>query len=75
LKHKYGITAEEFDALLEEQGGHCALCPALEDLCVDHNHTTGRVRGILCRNCNAALGQFRDDIDRVRAAVKYLERG
>lgn len=73
LRFKYGIEPEEFDRLLTEQGGHCAICPATDDLCVDHNHETGKVRGILCRHCNAGLGQFRDDLERMRAAVKYLE--
>ena len=75
LKHYYGITPEEYDALLERQGGLCAICRERppEKLCVDHCHITDLVRGLLCRLCNFGLGHFKDDLGRLRAAIAYLE--
>ncbi len=66
LRFKYGITPEEFDSLLKKQGGHCAVCDRTieEDgrhLSVDHDHETGRLRGILCAKHNHALGLCGDD--------------
>jgi hypothetical protein len=74
LKRKYGLTLEGFDALLVSQGGRCAICGKADADNVDHDHATGAVRGILCWNCNIAIGQFEDDIDRVCAAAAYLSR-
>ena len=77
LKTTYGITSEEFDELLESQGGVCVVCagePNSEDVWdVDHNHETGAVRGILCPPCNKGLGFLRDDVEVIRRALKYLE--
>jgi Recombination endonuclease VII len=72
---KYGITLEGFDALLVEQRYRCRIC--LERLYtdtthVDHDHQSGRVRGLLCTNCNLGLGHFRDDPWRLRGALAYL---
>lgn len=72
---RYGLTVESFDALLASQGGVCAICagPATgRGWHVDHCHDTGRVRGVLCHQCNVGLGHFHDDPVRLRAAVKYL---
>ena len=60
LRRRYGIGQAEFDELLAEQGGVCAICGAADPQHVDHDHRTGWVRGILCFNCNGGLGQFRD---------------
>jgi hypothetical protein len=73
LKHRYGIGADEFDELVRQQGGVCAICGRENPEHVDHDHDTGEVRGILCFNCNGGLGQFRDSIDALRAAASYLE--
>lgn len=78
---KYGVTVEMYDILFEKQGGVCAICkepPSEENtrwgtLHVDHCHTTGAVRGLLCIPCNTALGCVRDDIRRLQSAIKYLE--
>lgn len=72
LMRRYGIGADDFDRLVEEQGGVCAICGRPDPEHVDHSHTTGAVRGILCFNCNGGLGQFRDSIDALRAAAAYL---
>jgi hypothetical protein len=74
LKRRYGITAEDADAMLEAQGGLCAICEALPAEHVDHDHATGVVRQLLCFNCNGGLGQFKDDPGVLRAAADYVER-
>jgi 5-methylcytosine-specific restriction endonuclease McrA len=73
LKRRYGITAADADAMLEGQGGLCAICKALPAAHVDHDHVTGAVRAMLCFNCNGGLGQFRDDPEILRAAADYVE--
>lgn len=72
---RYGLTPEAFAAMLEEQGSKCAICRAslVEEVLVDHDHETGRVRGLLCRPCNSGIGHLGDDPARVRAALTYLE--
>jgi hypothetical protein len=81
LMTNYGMTIADFDRLLEEQGGHCACCPATVSdasgrvLHVDHDHASGRVRGLLCSACNRALGNVRDDPARLRLLASYLESG
>ncbi|HVM27360.1 MAG TPA: endonuclease VII domain-containing protein [Mycobacteriales bacterium] len=74
LKARYGITAAQYDAMLTEQGGLCALCRERPAEHVDHDHVFGQVRGLLCSCCNQGLGNFRDDLAHLRAAVDYLER-
>lgn len=73
LKRRYGIGADEFDELVRQQGGACAICERPDPEHVDHNHETGDVRGILCFNCNGGLGHFRDSIDAMLAAAVYLD--
>ncbi|WP_277437431.1 endonuclease VII domain-containing protein [Streptomyces sp. SPB162] len=73
VKRKYGITMAERDELIASQVGRCPICPAASAEHVDHCHETGRVRGVLCFNCNSALGKLRDDPDARRRAVAYLE--
>lgn len=78
LKAKYGITAAEFDTMLAAQGGGCAVCGTTEPpgrgqrFHVDHCHSTGRVRGLLCNECNVGLGKFKDSTDLLRRAAEYL---
>jgi len=74
LKRRYGITAAEADAMVESQGGLCAICQERPAAHVDHDHVFGNVRGMTCFNCNGGLGQFRDRIDILRKAIDYLER-
>lgn len=74
----YGISAQEYAAILSEQGGKCYLCRrangATKALAVDHDHRTGMVRGILCGPCNAkVLGHARDDIEFFERAIEYLQ--
>jgi hypothetical protein len=73
IQAKYGVTAEAFAAYLIQQSGRCAICvEPMPRPCVDHDHATGRVRGLLCPACNLGLGKFQDDLDRLRRAVNYL---
>ena len=76
LKVKYGITPEKYAELLFLQGGVCTICKgpgkAYKKLCVDHNHETGKIRGLLCNTCNAGLGQFSDNIELLQLAIDYL---
>lgn len=77
LRHKYGIGIEEFEAMLEAQGGACAVCgshPDGRDLCVDHDHVTGQVRGLLCDLCNRMLGQAGDNPDLLDRGAAYLRQ-
>ena len=72
LKRRYGITAEEADAMLAEQGGLCAICKSAPAAHVDHDHATGAVRALLCFGCNGGLGQFKDDPTFLHAAAYYV---
>lgn len=75
LKYNYGISVKEYDLMFEKQGGCCAICgkPSIERaLSTDHDHETGKVRGLLCRNCNLALGHFKDDVSLMKRAIEYL---
>ena len=69
LTRRYGITAEDADAMFEEQSGLCAICRMSPAEHVDHDHETGSVRQLLCFNCNGGLGQFKDDPAVLRAAA------
>lgn len=71
LKHTYGISLEEYKKLVEEGGNICPIC-GRDANCIDHNHLTGKVRGILCRSCNNGLGMFRDNPIFLENAAKYL---
>jgi hypothetical protein len=75
LKRRYGIGAAEFDELVRDQHGVCAICGRENPEHVDHDHETGKVRGILCFNCNGGLGQFSDNTERLSNAIEYLEEG
>ncbi|MGV1049176.1 MAG: endonuclease VII domain-containing protein [Solirubrobacterales bacterium] len=79
LKQKYGIDIPEYERLLVQQHGRCAICGIAADdarsrLRVDHDHDTGAVRGLLCDNCNIGLGHFADNAERMAAAIAYLQR-
>lgn len=81
LKHKYGITEKQYDEMLESQGFGCAICKSKTTkdqrssrLVVDHCHTTGKVRGLLCSACNKAIGLFEDSTEALTLAISYLKR-
>jgi hypothetical protein len=75
----YGLTLAQYEAMSEEQQHVCAICGGVntsetkpERLSVDHNHETGRIRGLLCGNCNRGLGLFGEDQERMFKAIEYL---
>lgn len=84
LRNTYGITLAEYEAMLHAQGGVCAICREPEgqvggrhgtaalSLAVDHDHTTGHVRGLLCSSCNQGLGMFKHEANLLGAALRYL---
>ncbi len=74
---KYGITPEVYETMLIEQRGVCAICGGVDSrkLAVDHCHSTGRVRGLLCGTCNRGLGNFRDSTELLERAKGYLSAG
>ncbi len=80
LRSLYGITEEECRSLYNQQQGLCAICGRPERkslskmLCVDHNHLTGKVRGLLCSSCNSGLGHFEENMDYLNHAIEYLEQ-
>lgn len=78
MQKKYNISPENYDEILMSQRGRCAICElhhteAYNGLYVDHSHSTGLVRGLLCRDCNSAIGLLKEDSKRILLALKYLE--
>ena len=73
---KYGISGDEFRTIVEKQGIKCPICNKTikKNLSVDHNHVTGEIRGIICNNCNLAIGNAEDSPSRLRAMADYLEK-
>ena len=75
---QYGITHEDYERMYLQQGGVCAICEESEtyagrtNLSVDHCHSTGKIRGLLCASCNMALGKFKDSKELLEKAVRYL---
>jgi hypothetical protein len=74
LRRRYGIDSADFDRMMAAQGGVCGGCGRVPPAHVDHDHETGRVRGLLCFNCNQALGNVRDDVEVLQALIRYLDR-
>ena len=78
LRKTYGITLEQYDQMLTEQGGGCAICGTTEPkgkngrFHVDHCHTEGHIRGLLCHACNLGLGHFKDNVKTLAKAIEYL---
>ena len=79
LKRNYGLTFEEFESMLSDQDNCCAVCGGKETygrhkrFTVDHNHSTGKVRGLLCHRCNTAIGLVNEDIHTLKSMIQYLE--
>lgn len=77
LRREYGITLAEYDSMLGQQNGVCAICenPKIgKPMSVDHDHKTGKVRGLLCQGCNAFLGRIGDSVRIARKIISYLEK-
>jgi len=79
LKSMYSLTEDEYRELLDETMGICPICnDEFDDVnmpCVDHNHKTNEVRGIICRSCNLMLGRLKDDVNLLLNAITYLRKG
>jgi hypothetical protein len=83
LRREFGITADQWEAKFAEQGGVCGICKGgpgetndgrIREWHTDHDHETGRFRGVLCASCNIGIGHFGDDVGRLLAAADYIER-
>jgi hypothetical protein len=80
LKRKFNISLEDYNNLLQNQKFSCAICNKQKSdklnrlLAVDHCHITGKIRGLLCTNCNMGIGNFQDNLDLLKIAIKYLEK-
>lgn len=77
LVSKYGLTLEQYNSLRDKQDYKCAICNKHESkftkaLHVDHNHKTGKVRGLLCDSCNRAIGHFKEDPKAIASAIEYI---
>ena len=80
LKKQYGLSREQYALMLKAQGGGCALCGSKKpggpmprrNFAVDHDHRSGKVRGLLCAPCNTGLGHFKDNQQLLRRAADYL---
>ncbi len=70
--NRYGIDESVYNSLIEKQNGVCAICKKAAYLYIDHDHASGIVRGMLCLQCNTALGNFNDDKRLLQEAIKYL---
>ena len=76
LKRNFGITLEEYNKIFDAQGGKCAVCKEYQQgkmLAVDHNHITGKNRGLLCQLCNTALGSLKDSQEIIKSLLVYVE--
>lgn len=80
IKKKFGIEYSEYEKLSEEQNNLCAICNNTENssrnkyLAVDHDHLTGKIRGLLCTNCNRGIGLLKDSIPVLQKAIEYLNK-
>lgn len=78
LRTEYGLSVAEYEKMVESQGGVCAICskpdPKFSNLAVDHCHSTGKIRGLLCRLCNTGIGALGDNVDGLLRALDYLKK-
>lgn len=84
LVRTYGITSEQYEVMFDAQNGKCAICLKEEDtllssgknksFAVDHNHKTGQIRGLLCENCNRAIGLLKEDTELLTRAIQYINQ-
>lgn len=80
LKRKYGLGVEEYNQMFEAQKGCCGICGKHQiqeyySLAIDHSHSTGKVRGLLCSNCNTALGLLKEDPEIMKKAIEWVQNG
>lgn len=73
---RYTLTSNQYDELMRSQDSKCAICNMVpETICVDHDHVTGKVRGLLCDRCNKGLGFFKDNLTYLESAMHYIATG
>jgi hypothetical protein len=77
----HGLTLEQYENILKSQNGVCAICKSSDSktkgigrFCVDHDHLTGEIRGLLCASCNRGIGLLGDKVELLKNAIKYLEK-
>lgn len=74
LNRIYNITMEDYNNMYNNQNGKCLICEeSFEKLCIDHDHKTGKVRGLLCRNCNGGIGLLKENIHIIKNSLNYLK--
>tara|TARA_B110000977_G_scaffold15929_1_gene19447 strand:+ start:156 stop:485 length:330 start_codon:yes stop_codon:yes gene_type:complete len=79
LRVRYNITTEQYDTILKQQNNCCDVCGEHESkfknsLCVDHNHSTGKIRGLLCNNCNSAFGKLKENTNIMYNLINYANK-
>lgn len=74
LKRKYGITIDQLEAKIKSQDGKCAICNNKRVLVVDHDHSTGQVRDLLCSKCNTGIGSFSENVIDLSSAIRYIQK-
>lgn len=75
LKNRYALSVDQYNTMLQQQNNKCAICKEIfsSKICVDHNHTTGKVRSLLCTPCNVGLGFFKENAETLTKAIEYLK--
>jgi len=74
MKRKYGLTPDDFSAMILKQNNQCKICDCeMDDPQIDHNHSTGKIRGLLCKPCNMSLGLLKEDTNSLRNMISYIE--
>lgn len=74
LRISYDISVEEYEQMCLNQNNMCSICSSVGELVIDHNHATGVIRGLLCRQCNVSIGLLKENVNMIRNAADYLER-
>lgn len=74
LKRRYGISGIDYQKLVNNQNGKCAICKRTLPLNLDHNHETGQLRELLCRGCNWGIWSFGENVKRLKAAADYIQK-
>lgn len=73
IRNRYNLDYSIYKKMIEEQEGKCAICTKEETLVIDHDHTTSKVRGLLCRQCNIGIGHLQDNVEILKSAITYIK--
>jgi len=74
LKERYNISLKDYNKLLKNQNNKCKICLKKNKLVVDHDHKTGKVRGLLCNHCNTGIGFLKENLNILKNSIKYLQQ-